>query len=527
MSSLVFTPLFFGIVIFYIFPIIISHEDTNNKNDNENFFNNFNFGNLLWLDDTNTTSEIEKTSLIIFFYANWCQYSYKFMPEFIKASNYAEEKNIPIKFAKIDVSKSQKIIEKFKIISVPIVILFYKEEYYLFKEERTKEKIIEFINKILKNNIIVVEKIEEINKIIESSPLVALCTIKNDNKMLYKSFVYYSKQETDNIKFVLCRSDECKKTYYEDIILFKKFDEKKNTYTKYVGRIADADKNSVKDFMEIFGIEVGVLIKQKILDFLLINKRSILFYFRDSSNETQTQYDNKIKEIGLELRKKKMYTFLSDIKGEPIYENLVNSFSIKIEDLPVLLLYDLKNAINEENVYVYRISSITSKELNLDFINQFINQDKNNNTNNEKKLEYFDSDNNLENYNTDGLYRITDQNYETDVINGDKNVVLTIIEDSFSLPETEKILSIMKNLSKKYSKKGIMFAYIDASKYQINNLDFKGDIPPMVYLFFNEKTQKIVIKLEHPNFENIEEDEVIKFINNAFKLDTIEKNDDL
>ena len=520
--------LFVIVFIFYIFPISTSLENTNNENEDnkqKNLFVDFDFGNLIWLDETNITSEIEKQDILVFFYVNWCKYSYEFMPEFIKVSNYAEKNNLLVKFGKMDVSMNPKIAEKYKIISVPTIILFLNKEYYVFELERTKENLLEFLDKV-KNGIIMVETLSEINEIIESSPLVLLCTIQNKNKILYRSSEDFSKKEF-NIKYILCTSDECKKEFYEDVILFKKFDEKKNIFTRDVGRIAYADINSVKDFVGSFSVETGVLINEKIINLANRYKRSILLYFRDSDNKEQTKNDRIIKEIGMELRKEKIYTAISDIKGQPFFESLATSFSIKKEELPALVLYDLKNAKSKDNIYSYKLPTVTPEQLQKESINQFIKQGNNkNNTNiNEKSENTFedtDPDNTLKNYDVTGLKRITDKNYESDVINKDKKVVLTIIDGTIFLPESKAILDIMKNLVEKYKKRDITLAYIDASKYQIQNVDLQGDIPPIVLAFADKDNyHKNVFKMQHPNFEYLKEEQVIEFINNAFKINNI------
>ena len=86
------------------------------EKDENNFyydpFKDFDFGNLIWLDDTNSTSEIKKYDfLYILFYSPWCQHCHIFLPEYVKASKYAEEKNLTIKFAKIDSARSMNITQ--------------------------------------------------------------------------------------------------------------------------------------------------------------------------------------------------------------------------------------------------------------------------------------------------------------------------------------------------------------------------------------------------------------------------------
>ena len=128
-------PSFLILMLFflYILPLSISEEETNystdnlnntNENEDQEFFfdkfNDYDFGNLIWIDDTNATSELEKYELLyLMFYTPWCEPCHLFFPEFIAASKYAEENNLKAKFAKIDVSKSQNISENFDIQGVP------------------------------------------------------------------------------------------------------------------------------------------------------------------------------------------------------------------------------------------------------------------------------------------------------------------------------------------------------------------------------------------------------------------------
>ena len=92
--------LLFIIIILNIISTYNSNEDINNTNKtlnetlnntfksdedefNYNPFKNFDFGNIIWLDDTNATSEIKKHDLLfIVFYSPWCQHCHLFFPEF-------------------------------------------------------------------------------------------------------------------------------------------------------------------------------------------------------------------------------------------------------------------------------------------------------------------------------------------------------------------------------------------------------------------------------------------------------------
>ena len=145
-----------SIIFFYILPLYNSSEDKRNSkeditqtfnNINEwnesdfksNPFQNFDFGNLIWLDDTNATLAIKKYKIIyILFYAPWCEHCKMFLPEYVETSKYAEGKNLTIKFAKIDVELSLNISDQFGIQELPSIFLIYQGEKYYYSGDISK-----------------------------------------------------------------------------------------------------------------------------------------------------------------------------------------------------------------------------------------------------------------------------------------------------------------------------------------------------------------------------------------------------
>lgn len=170
-----------------------------------------------------------------------------------------------------------------------------------------------------------------------SSPIVLLCTLRHPETVLYQSFLNYSKIN-QNIDFLLCTKDECLVEYRQDIVLFKKFDEKINKYTIDVGLISEAKMDSVKNFVATYGIETGGVLNSYEISMMFEHKRKMLFYFRNSSLESQTKYDKIIKELGKEFRTKNIYTVVADIAGSTVHQSIASAFVIVSKDLPTILL---------------------------------------------------------------------------------------------------------------------------------------------------------------------------------------------
>ena len=118
----------------------------------------------------------------------------------------------------------------------------------------------------------------------------------------------------------------------------------------------------------------------------------------------------------------------------------------------------------------------------------------------------------MENYVTDGIKYIIGRTFDKDVIEEKNNVFLTLI-DSYS-EETERLLDIMKNLTKKYptEENKIVFAYMDAARNQPRNIDLLDKTLPLVFLYANAMPEKEIYNLTNKNFTEITEGEVEDFL---------------
>ena len=521
--------LFLLIIFFFIFPIFISDSTENatktneasnetlnetniNETDDREFFNynpfkNFDFGNVIWLDDTNATEEFKKHELLfVVFYSQWCHHCHSFMPIFVETSKYAEEKKLEIKFAKIDASASKNTSEEFDLQNIPSVFLLIKGKRYFYEGDRTKESLLKFYNRKLNDDIYKVETLSEIKQY--NSSLILLSTLKDKDSLLYKSFLNLSK-EISYIDFLECHSEECTKEYKQDIVLFKKYDEKMNKYTEEIGYIKDGDVNSLKEFVGNYGVEAGALLSATEINMMFDYGRKMLFYFRNSSEKEQTDYDKIMKELGKELRNKKIYTSVADIQGNPLHENVARTFIVVKKDLPTLLFYDLRrNATYGDTASIYTIRNIEKEKLNKEYIKDYLDKI----FNQQIRQDLF-SEPPLDSYMIDGLKYIIGRTFDKEVIGEKNNVILTLIDGTVDNPETNKVLDIMKNLTKKYptEEKKIVFAYMDAAKNQPRDIELVNEIPPLVLLYTNAMDEKKIVKM-NTNFTLISEGEVEDFL---------------
>ena len=521
-----FTKIFILLTFLNIFSIFISTEDVNKTNENlnkssnntnetdsdpydEDPLKNMDFGNVIWLDDTNATSEIKKhKTLYITFYSPFYENSQIFLPEYVKISKYAEEQNLKVKFAKIDITKSYNITRDFIIQNIPSIILKYNDSNYTYEGERTKEGLLKFLKRKENNDTFELYKLSELDEFINNSSLVLLSSLKHQEIVLHQSFLNYSKK-AQKIDFVTCFSDECIKKYSQNIVLFKKYDEKVNKYYPDFGDINDANKDSLKEFVATFGVETGANLSAHEVNMMFEHNRKMIFYFRNSSFEEHTKYDKMIKELGKDLRNKKIYTVVSDIEGCILHEDVASNFVIQKQDLPCILFYDLrKNENTGDMVSIYTLRSAKKEQLNKKYLEEYIENIKNG-----KILYDLFSEPPLKNYTRDGLRIIIGRTFDKEILEEKNNVFLALIDSQYC-PLCEKVLGLMINITKKYpiEEKKLKFAYMDASKNQPRDINIYDEIPPMILLYTNAMSEKKIIRMNHKNMTEITEEDIEDFI---------------
>ena len=486
-----------------------TQDDLNNTFEQDPF-KNFDFGNLIFLDDSNATETINKYDLIyVLFYGSWCRPCQLFFPFYVNISKYAEEKNLKIKFAKIDAYKSENMTEEFKIEQLPSLFLIYKGQKFFFDGPRTQEAILKFVDRKINNDAFIFNSLSQIDEYINSSYMTLLCTIKNKENELYKSFYALSKA-VNFIDFIVCTSDDCIKKYEENIVLFKQFDEKVNLFSKEMSPIDNTTSESLSEFLGIYAIESGAKLTQNEVNMMFAYKRNLVIYFRNSSEESQTKYDPLMKEIGLELRKKKIYSVYSDIEIDPVQEQIANAFRILDIDLPVFVFYDQNiNMQKEDLAFLFMIRNIKENQLNKKYLMNYIDDIIAG-----KVQKTLFSEPPLENYYQNGLKVIIGRTFDSDVIEYKNNVLLALINGGDINEGTDRVLNIMKNLSKKYDEENdkIVFAYTDAQKNEPRDVVISGQIPPIVLLYTNAMPEKKKVELKYENFTLITEEEVENFL---------------
>ena len=484
--------------------------------EEEDPFKDYNFTNVLSYDDTNYTL-LEKNEInFILFYSQYCYHCHKFLPTFIEAANYCKEQKLKVVFSRIDANLNEKASEAYQIRSYPTVYLVLKGKKHKYEGYRTKDALINFMNKKLNDEIFKINKLEEINEYQKITPIILLSTIKDKSSQIFKYFYDYAKNSYE-YNFLSCLSEECLKKYGEDIILYKNFDEKEVSYVKSYGKLSDAKNSSIPYFISIFAMECGSMLTVDSLDALIRYNKTGFFYVRNSSDEENVKYDKLFKELGKELRKDNTYAFVCDT-GEIYQSNIQDAFSIHEGDLPAVFYYQQNTPDPAAKNKLYSLRHLDMKKVSIESLMKFVIDIKKG----KLKRDLYSmpvSDCKMIN----GMRRVVGKTFDQYVTDEKRNVFLGVVESDDYRDEDRIFLEILGNLTQKY--KDLSFTYININTNEPRDLVIKEGEVPVGFLYTNAMKKKEIIRFEPKNFSEVYEEEVVSFLDKNLQKDKSKDKD--
>ena len=481
--------------------------------EEEDPFKDYNFTNVLLYDDTNYTL-LEKNEIIyVLFYSQYCYHCHKFLPTFIEAADYCKEQKLNVVFSRIDANLNNNASEEYNIDAYPTIYLILKGKRIRYEGYRTKDALINFMNKKLNDEIFKINKLEEIAEYQKKTPIALLSTVKDKSSQIFKFFYDYAKSNFE-YNFFSCLSEECLKKYGQDIILFKNFDEKEVSYAKSYGKLSDAKNTSISDFISIFAMECGSMVTPESLEALVRFNKTGFFYVRntsDASDEENAKYDKIFKDLGIELRKDNTYVFVCDT-GEIYQTSLQDAFSIHEGELPGVFYFQhsLPDPVARNKLYSLR--HLDMKKVSVDSLKTFIKDIKEG----KLKRDLYSmpvSDSKMIN----GMRRVVGKVFDQYVTDEKRNVFLAVVESDDYRDEDRMFLEILGNLTQKY--KDLSFTYININTNEPRDLLIREGEVPVGFLYTNAMEKKEIIRFEPQNFSEIYEEEVVSFLDKNLKRD--------
>ena len=496
--------------IFFLFLLIISSICQENNTTNETIpddlpfesddsFDKLFLPNILHLDDYNYTEVLKKyDEAYVLIYAAWCSHCHELIPIYNETANYFKENKINVTFFKIDGSQSENASADFGVMAFPRIYFVNKGKRYKFDYQRTKKGLIYFRERKLIEDVNIIQKLDELKKIKNAfdTNLILLSTIKNKTSKIYKSFLDLAERALF-IDFASCLSDECLQKYGEDIILFKPFDEKENSYKKDFGKIEEANYNSVTDFASIYGVETGVFAKQHDINLWLEFDKKAIFYFRESDKEEYTKFDAFFKEMGFKLRQNNTYVFVVSPNGNEIQTRIYKDLLILPEELPCIVYYDPNSGDTVTKTKVFKINHADMKKVNEKYIMKFVKKIKKGKMRRDLYSEFPLKEPKY----IRGMKYVIGRDFDKEITDvSDRNVLLYINQD-FDNPFENQFNDVMGNITEKYkdSNLNIKFTILNYRLNEPRDIEITDWIFPKAYLYTNAMKEKKIIKFNHKN----------------------------
>lgn len=515
----------------------------------DNFFKTYDFKSVLFYDEDSITSGIKNNQpLLLFVYASYHHYSQKSVPEFLQVVEYFEKNkskfDFTMNFGRINGADNRRFSMIHNIRQYPKILLFYKnKEYILNRDVYYKNDILRFVRKKIFGEINEIDNLKDLDELINNKDLndriFLLSTIVDKENNSSKVFEEYT-NNNEKINYIHCSSKECidkfkvhsKNNLGEDIYIIKNFDEKINSFSSFSDSV---DITNLENFILLYGVESGALLDNKnYFSLAETHKKKIIIYYRDTKNSLQKKFDQVIKEVGIDLRSKNYFVFVSDIEGSEIISEIAESFVVSQQELPCIIIQDLKKEKNQidkndnrkmyyENIeedeelpaYTYRLTKLNLKEFyKKENVLKFVNDVENNKIKRDLVSQYLPNE---EFVDVQAPFKIiVGRNFDKEVIENKKNVLLTLVNRKTPCEMCKKYLKVVRGLGEKNNHNGknnLEFVVMDGASNEPRDLTYKIDDLPLMYIYVNDnnknKDKKVVKFIEN---KDICEEGVVKFL---------------
>jgi protein disulfide-isomerase A1 len=212
---------------------------------------------VLVLNNDNFDETIKQHPLILVeFYAPWCGHCKHLAPEYAKAAT-ALKGTVPLAKVDADAEQNRPLAGRFGIRGFPTIKFFRHGNPVDYQSERSAEAIIKYIKKQASPSIRELKSVDDVNNFNNEERVAVVGFFENTNSEEYTAFQTVAEELRENYIFgaVVGQSDvnkEFEVTSVPNLVLFKKFDEKKNVLdTTWDSLAAFVKKNSVPTIDEI------------------------------------------------------------------------------------------------------------------------------------------------------------------------------------------------------------------------------------------------------------------------------------
>ena len=446
--------------------------------------------NVLELTDDTFLSAVKKyDTLMVLFYAPWCEHCRNFLPEYSKAAEVLKKENIIL--AKVDATINKKLSEKYNIKGFPTTILLIEDSIIEYNGRRNSDYLIKWMRKRTGPASKELKSISEIKKFIKKNEI---------------SIIYFGTNEKEIKEYdkVARNDEENEYGIVKDSSLIKEFEVKESSviiYKEYEDQVEltqDLTANNIKDFIIKRTPPKIMKFNEKASQLIFGQNKPALFLYVDPNYKHYHSLKKLFQNIAEQV-KDKLQVIITGVK-EGLETKLAEYIGVSENELPCVKIADTRNMIKKYNME----GEINEKNV-LKFVKDWENDD----------LEVVYKSEEEPKSNKGNVYKLVGKTFKRDVINTKKDVLV-----KFYAPWCSHCKSFAKTyneLAKKLkNNENIVIAEIDATANEVEG-EIINSFPTLKLYPGGEKSQPILYEGER-NLNDMM-DFIKKYSNNDIEID--------
>lgn len=416
------------------------------------------------------------------FYAPWCGHCQKFVPEYAKAALKLAQTRPEIKLCKIDATVEKEAAKKYEVRGYPTILFFIKgrKNPIQFVYANAAPVIVNWILERAGPASQQINDVESAEKIIADNEVVAFF-FGSSTSEAFSKFIDVS-NDMDKIVYAntdnQALKDKFDVTNDEAIILFKKFDEGRNTFT------GPFDFENILAFIEKNRIPTVIPFEYKYAPKIFGDNEAI-FLVTDNS------------EAGI-LAKEAFTAVSQDIKdkiliciatvNQPMVDMLMNTIAVAKDAVPAIRIYKPSKEIGETKKFAFE-GEFTENNIKT-FVEDFVGS---------RLRPYYKSEPITETTHEDGVRVVVGKNFEEIVF--DENTDVLIVYYAPLCVPCKTMAPIYSSLAKSLEDvEGLVIGKMDTTKNEAENLKTRG-YPTIRFYPKGDKSKPIDFTGEHTEEE--------------------------
>ncbi|KAM4692651.1 protein disulfide-isomerase [Rhinophrynus dorsalis] len=287
----------------------------------------------------------EHKYLLVEFYAPWCGHCKALAPEYEKAAGILKGEGSEIRLGKVDATEESELAQEFGVRGYPTIKFFKNGDKSSPKEYSAGREAADIVNWLKKRTGPAAATLNDdtaVAAVVDASEVAVIGFFKDTESELAKVFLQAA-EAVDDVPFGIT-SNEAAFSKYElekdAIVLFKKFDEGRNTFD------GEVKKEEVLNFIKANQLPMVIEFTEQTAPKIFGGevKTHNLFFLPKSASDYQDKLDN-FKKAAASFKGKILFIFIDSDHTDN--QRILEFFGLKKEECPAVRLITLEEEMTK------------------------------------------------------------------------------------------------------------------------------------------------------------------------------------